>query len=369
MSRSEHSDYLITIENLLLELRKLQSQGNSFYPKGIFPSQRYHPFLPYVREDDNLFFTASVVHILQGLNEHFTAPERVLVDKIIAEAKASYHLFQNKDGLDTYNYWQTRPSRHFPNGRFMHRFKHFQIPDDVDDTALVYLTENASKERVGRLREKLKQHANLAYKRAFNPLPHYRDLKCYSTFFGKEMYIEFDVCVLSNLMRLILTHFHEDELNEYDHDTLFFITEVIRNDEHVSLPFYSAPNYPTTELILYHVSRLIPLLPPEFRIRIEEKVEASIQSILKNASGMNQVMLENAALKLNLKIQSSDGRTLHAMNDESFFFFHAGMITAFENPMAQTLANNSIVHLRYASKALNGALLIENMFLKRALTR
>jgi hypothetical protein len=369
MARSEHSDHFVTVEKLLLDLRRLQSTGNSVYPKGTFPSQRYHPLLPYQREDDNLFFTASVVHILQGLSDHFTVSERALVNQIIAEALNSYSLFQNKDGLDTYNFWQTKPSRHFPNGRFMHRFKHFQIPDDVDDTALVYLTENASKERVAQLREKLKKHANLSYKRAFNPLEKYRDLKCYSTFFGKKMYIEFDVCVLSNLMRLILSHFHEDELNEYDNDTLFFITEVIKNDEHVALPFYSAPNYPTTELILYHVSRLIPLLPSEFRIRIEEKVKASILSRLKNASGMNQVMLENAALKLNLKIESSGTILPDSINDDSFFFFHAGMITAFENPVSQKLAKNSIFHLRYASKALNGALLIENDILKRAITR
>jgi len=367
VSEKGNTTSLDSIEELLRKLRSEQSKGNSIYPKGIFPSQRYHPFLPYKREDDNLFFTASVVHILQGLNERFTASERTLVDEIIAEAKSSYPLFQNKDGLDTYNFWQTKPSRHFPHGIFMHRFKHFQIPDDVDDTALVYLSENASKERVSQLREKLKKHANLAYKRAFNPLEKYRDLKCYSTFFGKAMYIEFDICVLSNLMRVILTHF-KDNLNEYDHDTLKFITECIVNDEHNTLPFYSAPNYPTIELILYHLSRLIPLLPSEYKIKIEEKIKADIQSMLKRVSGMNKVTLESAALKLNLEIESNDSASANVLNDESFFFFHAGMITAFENSVAQKLAQNSFFHLRYTSKALNWALLIENRILKRSLT-
>jgi hypothetical protein len=357
---------LNSVEGLLLELKQLQSKGDTIYPKGVFPSQRYHPFLPYKREDDNLFFTASVIHILQGMNVQYSASERVLVEEMTANAKSSYPLFQNKDGLDTYNFWQTKPSRHFPNGKFMHRFKHFQIPDDVDDTALVFLTENASKERVGLLREKLKKHANLAYKRAFNPLEKHRDLKCYSTFFGKEMYIEFDICVLSNLMRVILPHF-KDELNEYDRDTLTFITECIVNDEHTSLPFYSAANYPTTELILYHVSRLIPLLPLEYKTKIEAKIKADIQSQLKRSGGMNKVMLENAALKLNLEIDSTTFTSSEVLNDDSFFFFHAGMITAFENGVAQKLANHPFFHLRYTSKALNRALLIENMLLKRSL--
>lgn len=363
MSKSEGKS--ISIEALLLELTSLQSRGDSIYPKGIFTSQRYHPFLPYKREDDNLFFTASVVHILQELRPRLSDEERIIADQIITEAIRTYGLFANKDGLDTYNFWQTKPSRHFPNGWFMHRFKHFQIPDDVDDTSLVFLTENATKERVGKLRDKLKFHANLAYKRASNPLPKYRDLKCYSTFFGKRMYIEFDICVLSNLMRLILKHFNEDELNEYDRDTLHFISEVISNDEHRSLPFYSAPNYPTTELILYHVARLIPSLPESCKVKIEAKVKNDISESLSSTTGMNRIVLENSAMKLGLSVQPRDGNLEEAQNDPKFFFFHAGMITAFENPLAQKLASNSFFHLRYASKALNRALLLENLVLKR----
>lgn len=367
MSESGKQDNFPSVEALLLELKALQSEGDSIYPKGIFPSQRYHPFFSYKREDDNLFFTASVAHMLQGLKEQLTETERALANDIIAKAKISNHLFLNKDGLDTYNFWQTKPSRHFPNGKFMHRYKHFQIPDDVDDTALAFLNENASKERVSLLREKLKKHANLAYKRAFNPLAKYQDLKCYSTFFGKKMYIEFDICVLSNLMRVILPHFKE-ELNEYDHDTLTFITDAILSNEHKTLPFYSAPNYPTTGLILYHVSRLLPLLPLEYKTKVETKIKADIESEWKLSSGMNTVMLENAALKLGLEIDSSAAISTDVLNDKSFFFFHAGMITAFENSVAQKLANSSFFHLRYTSKALNRALLIENMVLKRGLT-
>ncbi len=357
-----------TVESLLRELQQLQSKGDAVYPAGIFPSQRFHPFLPYRREDDNLFFTSSIIRILQWVEEGFSDEEKVVFSSIKSKALDAYPLFQNKEGLDTYNFWQTKPSRHFPNGWFMHRFKHFQIPDDVDDTALIYLTEEADKERVNQLREKLKLHANLAYKRAFNPLSKYRDLKCYSTFFGKKMYIEFDVCVLSNLMSLILPHYDEDELNEYDKDTLKFITEVIVNDEHKKLPFYSAPNYPTTELILYHVTRLIPFLPNSNRVQIEEKLKQDVQDQLGKTNGLNRILMENSALKLGMKFNPMGWKKKHMINDGDFYFFHAGMITAFENTLAQKLSNNSLFHLRYTNKALNGALLIENLMLKRKLT-
>ncbi|MGB0368985.1 MAG: hypothetical protein ACPGU4_12485 [Flavobacteriales bacterium] len=359
----------MNVETLLKELQELQSSGDSIYPKGIFPSQRYHPFLPYERQDDNLFFTNSIVKILQDVRSTSTENEQNLIDAICLEAIASYSLFRNKNGLDTYNFWQTKPSRHFPNGMFMNRFKHFQIPDDVDDTALTYLTEGAKKQRVEWLRNKLKLHANLAYKKAFNPLPKYQNLKCYSTFFGEKMYIEFDVCVLSNLMSLILKQTPEDKLNAYDLDTLEFVCSVIENDEHISCPFYSAPNYPTTELILYHLARLIPVLPSKWKNRIEKKVKSDIGRFLPEASGLNRVLLQNAAIKLDISISDTNDFDKNlALEDKNFFFFHAGMITAFENRLAQSLASNSFFHLRYKSKALNRALLIENMLLKRSLT-
>jgi len=357
-----------TIESLLMELQQLQSDGDSVYPEGIFPSQRFHPLIPYKREDDNLFFTSSIIRILQGVEEDFSDTEKAVFSSIKSKVLEAYPLFQNKDGLDTYNFWQTKPSRHFPNGYFMNRFKHFQIPDDVDDTALVYLTEGADKNRVERLRKKLKLHANLAYKKAFNPPAKYRGFKCYSTFFGKKMYIEFDVCVLSNLMSVILPHYQEDELNEYDKDTLRFITEVIANDEHKKLPFYSAPNYPTTELILYHVSRLIPLLPKSYRNQIEQKLKQDIQIQLGKTDGLNRILMKNAALKLGMKFNPMGWKKEQIISDSDFYFFHAGMITAFENTIAQKFANNSLFHLRYTSKALNGALLIENLMLKRRFT-
>lgn len=352
----------------LEELSLLQSEGNSVYPKGIFPSQRHHPSFPYKREDDNLFFTASIIHILDSFLNEFNDEETKVYKRLKSEALLSYSLFKNKDGLDTYNFWQTKPSRHFPNGMFMHRYKHFQIPDDVDDTALVYATEGSSKERVSLLRDKLKKHANLSYKRAFNPLTKYRDFKCYSTFFGKEMYIEFDVCVLCNLMSMILSQFNESELDEYDLGTLSFIDSVVENNEHIIHPFYSAPNYPTTELILYHLTRLIPHLPKAYKEKVERKVKSNTAELLSKSTGMSCILLENAALKLGVSVPETQIKADKLINDKQFFFFHAGMITAFENRLAQKLANKSIFHLRYTSKALNRALLIENVMLKRRVT-
>jgi hypothetical protein len=349
---------------LLTRLDSLQSKGTAIYPAGVFPSQRYQPHLRIVREDDNVFFTACIVHILQHVDAKLHENERSLARSICERAILSYPLYRNKDGLDTYNFWQTRPSRHFPNGRWMHRFDHFRIPDDIDDTALVMLTERASKERVGALREKLKGHANLAYRQAKNTLKEYRNLKVYSTFIGKNMYIDMDVCALSNLMRLILPYF-SDELNEYDRDSLHFICQSVRKEQHLKSPYRVAPQYSTTPLILYHLARLLPLLPEEY-CDIKSTVIGQMQEYHgKLGIGMNRLLLENELLKLGVMNTATESYPINLASDQDFFYFIAGMFTAYEGEVPQHLTVSPLSHLRYRCEAFNTVLLLENAVLHR----
>lgn len=296
--------------------------------------------------------------------EMMDAEEQDLTAQICGKAIKAYGLFRNKDGLDTYNFWRTRPSGHFPYGRIMHRFDHFRIPDDIDDTALIYLTEDSPKERVARLREKLKAHANLAYRKARNTFPEYRDMRVYSTFIGKNMYIEFDVCVLSNLMRLVLLHF-KDELNSYDRDSLHFIGDVVRRGRHLSDPYRSAPQYTTVPIILYHLARLAPLLPDEYS-DVSEIVLRDVTSVYRDLpAGMSKLMLENTMMEMGQMVDPQ-WMTPEMCNDPEFFYFVAGLLTAYEGEWVQKLAEHPLTHLRFRSEAFNRTLLVRNTLLRRA---
>jgi hypothetical protein len=216
------------------------------------------------------------------------------------------------------------------------------------------------------LRETLKKHANLSYQQAKNPPKNYRNLKVYSTFIGKKMYIEFDVCALSNLMRLILKHFPND-LNEYDRDTLHFISEVVRTDEFESIPFKIAPQYTTTPIILYHLARLLPYLPPEYSL-IQSKVMTSLQSWWEKLPiGMEKLMLENELLKQNGSMAPTGVYTRDVTKNKDFFYFIAGLLTAYEGGQLQKIAESPWTHLRYRSEAFNLTLLLENAVLRRNL--
>ena len=85
-------------------------------------------------------------------------------------------------------------------------FEHFRIPDDLDDTAFVYLTEAPTEKERLWLKDKLAQHANGTRQWIKNTYPEYRTLRAYSTWFGKTMYIEFDACVLSNILYCIFQY-------------------------------------------------------------------------------------------------------------------------------------------------------------------
>lgn len=352
------------VKELLSKLGSYQSVGTDIYPAGIFPSTRYQPHLGIEREDDNVFFTACIVRILQEADALFDEEERKLALHICDRALTAYPLYRNKDGLDTYNFWRTRPSRHFPNGNWMHRFDHFRIPDDIDDTALIFLTEGADKERTGALREKLKGHANLAYRQAKNTLKEYRGLKVYSSFIGKNMYIDFDVCVLSNLMRMVLPHFG-NELNAYDHDSLRFIREVMVKGQYETMPYRVAPQYSTTPLILYHVARILALLPEAYQDICPIVIQRLQRWHARLPIGMEKLLLENELLKLGElnRVPSAFPADLHL--DKNFFYFIAGMLTAFEGRLPQRSAVSPITQLRYRSEAFNLALLLEHAQLTR----
>lgn len=356
------------VAELLQQLSDLSSGGESPYPVGIFPSQRYHPFLPYHREDENLFFSATIAFTLRQLHYKMNDVERKIAESISNGVRNQLPVFQNKDGKPTYNFWQTRPSRHFPNGVFMRRFEHFRIPDDADDTALAHLLLGSGKEEATELLSLFDRHANTTRKSIKNTWPEFKELKAIGTFFGEKMRIEFDAVVMCNALLFLLQHFDEDE--QIIDDSLKYVEGIISKDLHKTDPFKAAPNYPSTELIIYHVARLLDAHPTCRLSELKEKlIDDATEELRSAGSPLSKLILQNALLMIAPRShseRSEESPNLEALlADEKGYFFHAGMMSAFENLMAQGLATLPLFHLRYRCKALNLALLIENQVHRR----
>lgn len=334
----------LTTEAIIQRIADLQEKS------GLFPSVRSNATLKYRRADTNIFFTASIIFVLQKLRPHVNDGTKSLIDRILEGAENAYGLFRNKDGLTTYNFWPTRPSRHFPNGYLFHRFEHFRIPDDIDDTAMVFLTINPSRTDQLWLKNKLSQHANMSQGRQIqNTYPDYRDLRAYSTWFGKNMGIDFDACALSNMLYCI----YQFDLprNQHDTDSLTYLRAIVESDRYVSEPFRCAPHYARTSLIIYHLARLIAAFNiPELEPIRPRLIADGQQKLAQATNRVEQILLSTALLRLGEQVPklSIDGIE---QDFTTFNFFIAGLLTAYEQPLLRRFADRSIVQMRWQCEA------------------
>jgi hypothetical protein len=348
---------MMTLDEIIEHIAALQSKGDSFFDEGIFAAHRTNRLIGYQRPDTTVFFTAIIVFTLQKIKYLLSVESQETVDRITEKAVQNYPKFQNKDGLKTYNFWKTKPSQHFPNGYLFRHFEHFRIPDDIDDTAMIYLTSSPTQDELFWLKEKLSLHANLSKQQIKNTYPDYRELKAYSTWFGKNMYIEFDACVLSNLLYCIYEY--QLPLNQHDTDSLRYIRSVIETDRYLTEPFRCAHQYPRTVPIIYHVSRLmgafhIPELEP-----IREKLIADTEQLLqKQQHPLDEIVLKTSLMRLGVKSEKWKLESLWTMDCglstvdfNGFYFFIAGLLTAYENPLLYRLAVSPLTQMRWECEA------------------
>lgn len=347
----------MTTDDLIQKIAYLQDTANrKYFPEGIFESYRSNKYLHYHRPDTNVFFTAIIVFTLSNIKEFLSPESQLLVENITKKATESYQLFKNKNGLNTYNFFQTNPSQHFPHGNILHRFNHFKIPDDVDDTAMIYMTLPHTQKEAKLLQTKLISHSNLYKQQIKNTFPEYQNLKAYSTWFGKDMYIEFDACALANIIYCQL--YFGLELDEHGQDSIKYIQQTILSNQYIEQPFRVAHQYARTPLIMYHVMRLMNKFHiPEFEI-CREKLESDILCYLKKEGleFMDRVLLEISLKNKNIvKVLNLDDV------ETNYPFFIAGLLTAYENPLLYKLSSSKLFHINWTCEAHSLALLAEWM--------
>ena len=353
------------IDLYIQKIADLQSSGDVFFSEGLFPAQRINSKIGYNRPDTTIFFTAIITFTLQRIKPFLSENNKRIIEQIIEKATQNYQDFQNKDGLKTYNFWKTKPSKHFPNGYIFKYFNHFKIPDDVDDTAMVYLTSNPTQDELLWLKQKLTQHANLSKFQIKNTYPEYQNLKAYSTWFGKNMYIEFDVCVLCNLLYCIFEN--KLPLNQHDTDSLTYIRSAIESNRYLTEPFRVAHQYPRTIPIVYHVSRLIgAFYIPELEPIKSKLIEDTKKLLTKKNHWLDVVVLHISLMRLGERQLPGIvlPEVIDAASFKGFYFFIAGLLTAYQNPFLYKVASSSLFHIQWQCEAHCWTLLAEYETLK-----
>ncbi len=328
----------VIISEIAKKMSEVETSNSTF-------SVRKNDFWGYKRADDNIFALASTLFILQQNTRYLNNEQKVIFEKIESQIQAEFAKYQNKDGRLTYNFYQTKPSSHFPNGRFMQRLDHFRLPDDIDDTALIYLTANYTKEQTLWLKNHLTEFTD-QYVESKNG-------KIYSTWFGKNMPKEQDVCALLNLMYLFFKH--QVSLDQTDQNTLEFISNSV--NDITKNPFHIARHYGHAALIIYHYARFMSdFSHPELDNRKPELIRISKDLLKKEKSALFRMLLETALLKCGEKRNKID---IDLNPEKQFYSFIGAPFAPFQNPATRLIAKNHWSQIFWKSEIHELALRLE----------
>ncbi len=348
-------------EDLLQEIYQLQHKKDTeYFYKGMFSSFRSHHLFNLQRPDDNIFFSASILYILKNL-EGLTKEEMQCVDEMQQRLAPNFSFYQNRFDRNSYNFWQKRPHKHFPNGKILNHFSKFQLPDDIDTTSIIQMINPPNQEEVLKTHQSLEKHLNGINIRIKNGHPELRKYKAPSTWFGEYMPIEFDICVLSNY--LLSLNYYNLPIQDWDIETINLIKQSISNSLFIQNPFKSSPEYPKIEIILYHLSRLA-----QQTSFIDSEKEQLILIIKKEYNqckhdSFRKLILQTSLLKCNVK--SLDDIAISESELVSYWWFTAGLLSVYSGRIIEKTAPKSLFHFRFSCKAFNLSLIYENLILKQ----
>jgi hypothetical protein len=358
----------ISVNTLLQILAQQRVFTNNEFTKGTFPSFRTYHFNA-AKPDDNIFFTALIVFTLRDLYPNFNADDKVLVDSIIQNALPAFKKFKNATGKNTYNFWPTNPTIVFPNGGWLNLMNtSMALPDDMDDTAISLMALNTDSADVQKVHLLMQQYVNLRNGKKNRSAPKIlRSYPTYSTWFGDKMPIDFDICVLSNI--LYLTYKYNLPVSKADTAAINLIKACISHHYLQSKSAMIAPHYQRLPIILYHLSRLMSL-PNFHRLDNERKVLINMTHQLLNQSStqyFDKIILSTALLKwheypLNNTIIHTQSFSDFFFNND-FVFFKATMGSILPSVFKNLFTSLQIGVFNYYSPSYNIVLLMEYLLL------
>lgn len=245
-----------TIDSLLSRIKAMQVETDDFYYAGSFPCYRRYGESSKLKEDNAVFFTGLIAFTLKETLPYLSPAQRVVCDTIIQRAIHSYVHNRNKDGQPTFNFWRTNPPLVFPNSWFLNHFNNTNnLPDDLDDTSIFWLSMDPSDSLARWVKKLMDLHANGETKWIRNTYKQYRHLRAYSTWFGTKMPIDFDFCVLCNVLYFV--HAYHLPLDVHDSASVELLRRMIVGREYLKHPAFIAPHYNRTPLLIYHAARLL----------------------------------------------------------------------------------------------------------------
>lgn len=357
---------------LLERVISLQPTDNAVFPKGSIPSyRRYILNNQWLKADVNGFFSALVVVTLNDIKPELTANQQKLATGIIDNCLPGFAKFANRKGRPTYNFWPTDTPQIFPNSGFLNLFdKSKQLPDDLDDTVLILLAQNASDSIARQVHSIMQNFTNRPEKQVTNTFDEYRDIPAYSTWFGVKMPVDFDLCVLTNVLYFVQKK--DLHWSGADSASLELITRMIADRKHITDPEFVSGSYARLPNILYHVSRLMAVKPiPELE-KLKPQLILDAQDALAGSTNfMDQVILGTALMRWGVmppvKVIDNANSLQSMVESDDFSFFIATMGLILPSKWKKILHKPTTFY--YHSPAYNNVLLLENLAWRKRLMK
>ena len=360
----------LLVTQLLQRMAQLQVKQDGVFPKGLFPSYReYQLNKDRQKADINGFFTGLIAFTLRDQLPQLTATQRELAEQLIRNTQPVYDLFKSKSGKPVYNFWPTNPPQIFPHSGWMNIFNKKQsLADDMDDTVIILLAMNAPDSTARKIHALMQAYINPGNRGINSTFKDYRQLGAYSTWFGSRMPVEFDVCVLANVLYFVQRY----HLNwtAADSASVEMIEKIISSNKHkTATPFVSA-YYGRLPVILYHLARLMSVAPIASLEKLKPKLIADAQEALLHTNDfMDQVILQTALMRWGVKPPAITLETQKSLTDlvedGHFYFFNASIASLLPDPLRKWISKAGLVQFTYDCDAYNNLLLLENLVLSK----
>ena len=332
-----------------------------FYNKGLFPSQRLVMNKKKTVEDNNIFLTALTLYTLKSLQDSLTASEKLLINNIINNSSDVFKYYANRNGGITYNFYQVYPNENpFPNARFMKNSKRTRLPDDLDDTSIIYLVKNSSDSLNYQLKNKMVEHSGKEiYTSTYKQ---FREMEVYKTWFAEKMKQDIDICVLTNVLLFVFEK--KLRLSATDSVSMRVIKHVIQNNLHLNKAYLISSHYQNTAIILYHIARLISTANFPVLNELKPKIIQDINNALKNTSNaMENVILLTSLIRLGENTNFSMNFQDLENDMKKFYWFVANPFCGSKFWLRRILGKSNI---KYKNEAYYMALILELSVLSNA---
>jgi len=355
----------VLMNSLMHRIAMQQASENKFFIKGVFPSyitnQRH---FKKQKKDNNIFFTALIDYTLQNLSAK-QLMDTAQYQSIHTAALPAYTFFKNKKGRNTYNFWRTDTAYTFPYTGWIHKIKkNTALPDDMDDTVLSLLAQNADSATAAAVHAQMQLYSSNDKKKWKAIDKSYRKYGIYSVWYGRHFPVVMDVCVLSNVLYFV-QHYNL-QWTGADSASLQVIVQAIASGDYIKKPLSVSPYYGNTSVVLYHIARLMSSKPiPQLEALKVALITTAVNQFAHTNNPLEKAILCTAVMRLGYVPPTFEIPDIKAIEHNDLPFFIGNIPSYFPVFIKQLFYNKGWGLFYHYCPAYNDALFVEYLALAK----